>query len=481
MISSYLIPQPSGYIEGRWISDSKDKFNVFNPATGESLAEISNMDGSDVLVAIEAASRELLNFPAKEKRQQWLSSIANGMRSHKNELARIITLEQGKPLKESVVEVEYAAGFFDFFSTQLDELVPYGLSKKIRGSKWTIRFRPAGVVGLITPWNFPLAMISKKLSAALASGCTVVAKPADLTPLSAIALWQIAQEAGLPPGRLNLILGKAGPIGEVFCKHPLMRVISFTGSTVIGQKLLECAAFHVKRFSLELGGNAPFIVFEDGDLDAAVSALVANKFRCAGQTCVCANRIYVQENVQSTFLERLSKKLKVLKSGNGMDPASDIGPLINRKAFDKVASHVKDALARGASRLVGYDPEPPRNSWGFYYPPTLLSGVSQEMAVFREETFGPVIAVKSFCSDKEVIDLANETNYGLAAYLFTRNEERAHDCIEKLLFGHVGINTATGPIPEAPFGGMKHSGFGREGGLEGLLEFCEVQTSVNSI
>jgi succinate-semialdehyde dehydrogenase/glutarate-semialdehyde dehydrogenase len=336
------------------------------------------------------------------------------------------------------------------------------------------------VVGLITPWNFPLAMFSKKLSAALAAGCSVVARPASLTPLSAIAFWHLADRVGIPPGVLNLVIGQSKPIATTLYEHPHVRVISFTGSTDIGRLLASQAGGQVKRVAMELGGNAPFIVFEDADLTAAADALVANKFRCGGQTCVCANRVYVHQTVEEEFVGLVQTRVARLKVGNGLDPETDIGPLINRGAFDKVARHVKDALQKGARRIVGHDPQRPEHDWGCYYPATLLIGGRQDMRVFQEETFGPVIAVATFGSEDEAIRLANDTRSGLAAYVFTRDHERAERCVRRLSFGHVGLNTGTGPTPEAPFGGMKESGFGREGGLEGLLEFCEVQTVVKA-
>jgi succinate-semialdehyde dehydrogenase/glutarate-semialdehyde dehydrogenase len=379
-----------------------------------------------------------------------------------------------------LAEVDYSAGFYRFFADQLDHLRPRALAARIRDCGWTVAHRPAGVAGLITPWNFPLAMFSKKLSAAVAAGCSIVARPASLTPLSAIAFWSLAERIGIPPGRLNLVLGRSAPIGKALCDHPLVRVISFTGSTEIGQLLLSQTAAHIKRVAMELGGNAPFIIFEDADLDAAAEGLVANKFRCGGQTCVCANRVYVHERVQADFVDLLALRVARLKVGDGLDPTTDIGPLINRAAFDKVTSHVADALSKGATRIVGDDPDRPEHDWGCFYPPTLLTNAHQDMRIFREETFGPLIAIASFGSEDDVIVQANDTRFGLAAYVFTRDAERAMRCAERLAFGHVGLNTGTGPTPEAPFGGMKQSGFGREGGLEGLTEFCETQTVVQA-
>jgi len=280
-----------------------------------------------------------------------------------------------------------------------------------------------------------------------------------------------------PPGQFNLVIGHAAPIGDVFCAYPAVRLISFTGSTEVGKLLAEKTAPHLKRLALELGGNAPFIVFDDADIESAAAALIANKFRCAGQTCVCTNRVYVHQRIAGPFVEAVRERASKLKVGNGMDPDTDIGPLINRAGFDKVSRHVNDALSQGAERVLGTDPPAPPGEWGCFYPPTILTNVTPQMLPFREETFGPVIAVATFESEDDAIAQANGTPYGLASYLFTRDPERAQRVRTALCFGHVGINTGAGPTPEAPFGGMKESGYGREGGLDGLFEFCETQTS----
>jgi succinate-semialdehyde dehydrogenase/glutarate-semialdehyde dehydrogenase len=404
-----------------------------------------------------------------------LTEIAAGLLGHKEELARIITLEHGKPLKEGVVEVEYSAGFFTFFARSLDRIRPELLPERPRNLRWQVHHRPAGVAGLITPWNFPLAMLAKKLAPALGAGCGIVTKPASQTPLTAIALYELMHRIGLPAGRVNLVTGKAGPIGKVLCRHPAVRVISFTGSTEVGKLLAEGAAPYLKRMALELGGNAPFIVFDDADADQAAEALMANKFRAGGQTCVCTNRVYVQAGIAERFSRAVADRTARLKVGDGLSADTDIGPLIDRNGFDKVAAHVADALRRGATRLVGSDPPRPANDWAAFYPPTVLTGVTPEMLVCREETFGPVVAISRFSGELQVVELANSTPYGLAAYVFTCDAARAERVIARLRFGHVGLNTGTGPAPEAPFGGMKESGFGREGGIEGLLEFCETQ------
>ncbi|HZP84346.1 MAG TPA: NAD-dependent succinate-semialdehyde dehydrogenase [Chthonomonadaceae bacterium] len=475
-MESPLLPRFAGYIAGQWTTAASGRtLAVHNPATGELLAEVPDMAEAETQAAIEAGARAFAQPPPLEQRREWLRAITALLLEHKEELARIITLEQGKPLAESRTEVEYSAGFYRFCAEQIESIAPKTLAERIRGCEWTVYYRPAGVAGAITPWNFPLAMLAKKLSAAIAAGCSVVAKPADLTPLSAIAFWHLAERAGVTPGILNLVIGRPAPIGKLLCEHPAVRVLSFTGSTAVGKLLLQQTAPYVKRLALELGGNAPYIVFEDADIEAAVTALMANKFRCAGQTCVCTNRVYAHEAILPRFVEAVGARIAALKVGNGLDEGVEIGPLINRAAFEKVNRHVTDALNRGAQRVVGQTPEPPRKEWGCFYPPTLLTAMRQEMLAFQEETFGPVVSVASFHSEDEVLALANGTPYGLASYLFTRDEARAARCAERLQFGHVGINTGTGPTPEAPFGGMKQSGIGREGGLEGMLEFCEPQ------
>jgi succinate-semialdehyde dehydrogenase/glutarate-semialdehyde dehydrogenase len=433
------------------------------------------MGAAETEAAIESAASVLEPEPPLNERRGWLMKIHDRLLEQKLELARIITLEHGKPFKESVAEVEYTAVFFGFFADQIDHLGPKTLSNRICNCRWTIHHRPAGVAGLITPWNFPLAMLGKKLAPAIAAGCASVIKPASQTPLSTIALGHIAEGAGIPAGRINILIGHSGLIGETLCRHPAVRIISFTGSTEIGKLLASQTAPHVKRLAMELGGNAPFIVFNDADPERASDALIANKFRAGGQTCVCANRVFVQSGIAERFTASVARRVAELKVGNGMNPDTDIGPLIDRAGFDKVAAHVTDAIARGAKRLVGADPPRPEQDWGAYYPPTVLAGVTAEMLVCREETFGPVVAISTFRTDDEVVNLANSTPYGLAAYLFTSDTDRAKWIISRLRFGHVGLNTGTGPTPEAPFGGMKESGYGREGGVEGLMEYCETQ------
>ena len=472
-----LLENCLGYVNGQWVgAKGGGSSAVHNPATGDWLADVPDMGSEETTEAVEFAALAMDDPAPPDERRRWLQALASLLGEHCEALARIITVEHGKPLRESLAEVDYSAAFFRFFAGQIDHLESRELTESIRNCRWTVYHRPAGVAGLITPWNFPLAMLAKKLSAALAAGCGTVARPPRLAPLSAVAFWCLADQTDIPPGMLNLVPGGAAAIGKVLCEHPLVRVVSFTGSTKTGQILAAQTASHVKRLAMELGGNAPFIVFEDADLEAAADGLIANKFRAGGQTCVCANRVYVHRDVERAFVDLLAPRVAALKVGNGLDEQTDVGPLINLAAFDKVAGHVDEALARGAERLVGNDPERPREDWGCFYPPTLLTGAQQDMRVFREETFGPVVAVATFDSEDDVIRLANDTSSGLAGYAFTRDASRARRCADGLRFGHIGLNTGTGPAPQAPFGGMKQSGFGREGGLEGLFEFCEPQT-----
>lgn len=477
MISSQLLPQIGGYIDGRWRSDTAGSpLRIFNPATGELLAEIPSLGAQETTLAVEIGAAAMRHTSSLGERKVWLHALADGLSANRDELGRIITLEQGKPLAEGVAEVDYAASFFSYFAGHVSALEPRVVNNDCGKLTWTVAHRPAGVAGLITPWNFPLAMLAKKVSAAVGAGCAVVAKPSELTPLSAMALWTLLDRLDMPRGLMNLVVGDPAPIGTVLCRHPAVRVLSFTGSTEIGRVLSMQSANHVKRLALELGGNAPFVVFDDVDVELAADALVPNKFRAGGQTCVCTNRVYVQRNISGAFVDALAERVRRLRVGDGMQPGTDIGPLINRAAFDKVDRHVRDALAKSATRVVGHDAKPPEHNWGNFYPATLLTGVTPEMMVCQEETFGPVVSLSEFSDEDAVVDACNSTIYGLAAYVFTDDAERAQQVIARLAFGHVGLNTGNGPAAHAPFGGMKQSGFGREGGLEGLLEYCEMQT-----
>ena len=476
-VVSPLLPHLHGYVAGRWLdSAGSSSIAVHNPATGELLATVPATSADSVEAAIAAGKALLAEPPTLAQRSAWLTKIASLLQEHADELGRIITLEHGKPWREGKAEASYAAGFFRFCADNIEALAPRSVEGVARGGSWTVHHRPAGVVGLITPWNFPLGMIAKKLSAAIAAGCPSVIKPASKTPLTMIALFTLLdRELALPAGFVNLVLGSPSVIGKVLCEHPDVPVLSFTGSTDVGKQLIEATKPRVKRLSLELGGNAPFVVFADADLEAAADQLIANKFRGGGQTCVCTNRVLADQAIAEPFAELVRLRVQKLKLGNGMDADTDIGPLIDRAGWTKVHEHVTDALQRGARLVHGEKAKAPQGNLEAYYPPTVLSKVTADMACWREETFGPLVPIAEFSSEEQAIEQANDTEYGLAAYVFTRDGERAARVIARLQFGHVGWNTGNGPTPEAPFGGMKESGYGREGGLEGMHEFTEVQ------
>jgi succinate-semialdehyde dehydrogenase/glutarate-semialdehyde dehydrogenase len=482
MIRSHLLPHFEGFIAGRW-RQTRERLAVTNPFDGEILAEVPSMGGSEALSAVRAAAATLETPLPVERRRALLQDLAAMVRAERSEIGRIITLENGKPLSEGIAEAEYGAGFYEFAARNLHRLESRTLSERPRDHVWTVHYRPAGVAGLITPWNFPFAMVAKKLAAAMAAGAPSVIKPAEKTPLSMIALFTMLERIEAPPGFVNLVIGDAEQIGRVFCTHPAVRVISFTGSTEVGKILLAQSAPHCKRVTLELGGNAPFLVFEDADLNRAADHLVQNKLRAGGQTCVCANRILVQRSVADAFERALVEQLQPLRVGNGLDEGVAVGPMIDRAGHDKVNRHLEDALARGA-RAVFRGDLPSVSSQagmkvrtgGWFFPPTVVRGARPGMLCAREETFGPLFPFFEFEDEEEAVRMANDTEFGLAAYLFTEDGARAERVIPRLCYGHVGHNTGTGPTPEAPFGGMKESGLGREGGLEGLLDFVEIQT-----
>ncbi len=480
MIESDLLPHLQGYIDGCWTgADSDRRLSVVNPATGAELAAVPAMGRAETDRAIDAADRALAEGASIEQRRRWLEQIEQLLVDNKREIGRILTMEHGKPWGEAQVEVEYAAGFFRFCARHVEALAPRTLEERPKNCSWTVHYRPAGVAGLVTPWNFPIGMIAKKLSAALAADCTCVLKPSAKTPLTMIALFTLLErELDLPAGKVNLVTGPASEIGDALCEHPAVSIISFTGSTKVGTELIRKTADQVKRLALELGGNAPYLVFEDADLDGAADQLMTNKFRGGGQTCVCANRILVQDSIAKDFAERVATHTGKLKLGNGLDDGVTLGPLIDRSGYDKVRRHVVDALEQSAVAVAGGDPGPLAEEYKAFFPPTVLRKVTPAMACSREETFGPLVSILEFDDEAEAVRLGNDTEFGLAAYLFTGDDGRAERVTQALRFGHVGVNTGASPTPEAPFGGMKQSGYGREGGLEGLFEFVEPQTVV---
>jgi succinate-semialdehyde dehydrogenase/glutarate-semialdehyde dehydrogenase len=475
MIESDLLPQFSGYIAGQWTGPSEGKaIPVANPANGETLAELASQGRSETLRAIDVAEASLGEPASLEKRQEWLRRIVEALQANREEIGRILTQEHGKPLGEAQGEVDYAAGFFRYAADNIHELGPRTLDEQPKDCTWTVHHRPAGVVGLITPWNFPIGMIAKKLSAALAADCACVIKPSSKTPLTMLALFTLLdRHLDLPKGKVNLVVGSADPITSALFEHSAVRIVSFTGSTEVGRRLIEQSAPGVKRLTLELGGNAPYVVFDDADLDHAADQLIGNKFRGGGQTCVCANRVFVHRRVADAFADKVAERVKTMTVGDGMDKATSIGPLIDDNAVDKVRRHVQDALDKGAKRVFEADTSGLR---GTYYPPTVLADVPSEAICNDEETFGPLVPLIPFGDEAELVEAANDTDFGLAAYVFTEDSERGQRVIRQLKFAHAALNTGTGPTPEAPFGGMKQSGYGREGGIEGLFEFTEAQT-----
>jgi succinate-semialdehyde dehydrogenase/glutarate-semialdehyde dehydrogenase len=461
------------YIDGDWVGEPR--MPVFDKATGEEIARVPDMGAEETSAAIAAAHRA---FPAwskllaKERSKivrRWYELIVE----HADELALLLTREQGKPLAEARGEIIYGANFVELFAEEAKRVYGETIPTHKADARVIVMKQPIGVVGAITPWNFPSAMITRKVSPALAAGCTVVVKPAEDTPLSALALAELAQRAGVPKGVFNVVTGKNPvPIGRALTDSPLVRMITFTGSTEVGKILMEQAARTVKRVGMELGGNAPFIVFDDADIDRAVAGLIASKFRNAGQTCVCANRVLVQDGVYDTFADKLTAAVRKLKVGSGMDAGVTVGPLINKEAVKKVEEHVADAIAHGAKAVTGGKPSA---LGGTFYEPTVLTGVTQEMKVAREETFGPVAPLFRFHTEEEALKMANDVPFGLAAYFFTRDMGRCWRVAEALEYGIVGVNEGITSTEIAPFGGWKESGIGREGSHHGIEEFLEMK------
>ena len=459
-------------IAGRWVEADASGIAVTNPATGETIAHVPRLGRAEAAEAIAAAAAAMPAWAAltAKARSVVLRRWFDLMMAHQEDLAKIMTAEQGKPLGESKGEIAYAASFIEWFAEEGkraygDVIPPHQADRRILVLK-----QPVGVAAAITPWNFPAAMITRKAGPALAAGCGIVVKPASSTPLTAVALAVLAEEAGLPAGLLSVITGKASELAAEFTSNPTVRKLSFTGSTETGKELYAAAAQNVQKISLELGGNAPFIVLDDADLDAAVEGAIASKFRNAGQTCVCANRIYAQAGIHDAFVERLSARVKALKLGNGAEAGTDIGPMIDMAAVEKTEEHIADAVAKGATLVTGGE-----RKGGTFLTPALLTGVTAEMAVATEETFGPLAPVFRFETDAEVITAANATRFGLAAYFYGQNLGRVFRLAEALDYGMVGINTGILSTEVAPFGGVKESGIGREGSKYGLDEYLETK------
>lgn len=446
--------------------------DVADPSTGAIVGRVPLMDAAGTTRAVEAAERALPGWKrllAKE-RSRLLRRWYELMIENRDDLALIMTAEQGKPLAEAAGEIDYAAGYVEFYAEEAKRIAGETLPSPKDGARVLVTREAAGVVAAITPWNFPAAMITRKVAPALAVGCTAVVKPASETPLTALALARLAVRAGLPKGVLNVVTGKSSVVGDVLTSHPAVRVVSFTGSTEVGKKLIVQCASTVKKIYTELGGNAPFIVFDDADLDAAVEGVMISKFRNMGQTCVCANRIYAQAGIHDAFVQKLTAAVRKLKLGDGRAPGVTQGPLVNAKAVDKVEAHIADALAKGAKVVTGGA----RSSLGDnFFEPTILAGVTASMAVAREETFGPLAPVFRFETEEEAIRLANDTEFGLASYFYARDVGRIFRVAEGLQAGMVGINSGAISSELVPFGGVKESGNGREGSHHGIDEYIE--------
>ena len=463
------------YVDGQWAdADSKQTVVVSNPATGAAVGTIPRMGAAETRRAIEAADRALPAWRAKtgKERAAILRKWFDLMLANQDDLALIMTTEQGKPLAEAKGEIAYAASFIEWFAEEGkrvygDVIPPHQSDKRIVVVK-----QPVGVCGAITPWNFPAAMITRKVGPALAAGCTIVVKPATQTPFSALALAELAERAGVPRGVMSVVTGSAKEIGGELTGNPTVRKITFTGSTEVGRVLMQQSAQTVKKISLELGGNAPFLVFDDADLDAAVEGAMLSKYRNAGQTCVCANRILVQDRVYDAFARKLADKVKALKVGPGTEAGVNIGPLIDANAVAKVEEHIEDAVSKGAKVVMGGK----RHALGgLFFEPTLLTEVDPRMKITREETFGPVAPLFRFATEEQGVTMANDTEFGLASYFYARDIGRIWRVGEGLESGIVGINTGIISTEVAPFGGVKQSGIGREGSKYGIEEFLEVK------
>ena len=464
-------------IGGDWVAGS-GRFEVTDPATGHVLADVANLGPVDCHNAIVAADKAWGPWRGKTAKERatimmrWYALLVQ----HADDLARIMTAEQGKPLPEARGEVVYGASFIEWFAEEAKRVYGETIPTTDNNKRYLVIKQPIGVCAAITPWNFPIAMITRKVAPALAAGCTVVIKPAEQTPLSALAVAELALRAGMPAGVLNVVTADAAnsiELGKVLCSSPVVRHLSFTGSTEVGRILAAQCAPTIKKLSLELGGNAPFIVFDDADLDSAAEGALVSKYRNAGQTCVCANRLYVQDAVYDQFVGKLAQKAQGIKVGNGFEAGVNQGPLIDDQAIAKVQAHVADALAKGARVVVGGGPVPGLGER--FYTPTVLADVTSDMLCAKEETFGPVAPVFRFKTEAEVIELANATEFGLASYFYSRDVGRVFRVGEALEYGMVGINTGLISVAEVPFGGVKQSGLGREGAHQGMDDYVELK------
>ncbi len=463
------------YIDGEWTdAGARREIAVTNPATGQLLGSVPDVGANGARAAIDAAAAAFPGWRRRTagERATILRRLHELMLANQDDLARLMTAEQGKPLAEARGEIAYAAAFLAWFSEEARRVYGDVIPGHQPDRRIVVIKQPVGVVASITPWNFPAAMIARKIGPALATGCTIICKPAEQTPFSALAMAELGQRAGLPPGVLNVITGEAPAIGGELTTSPVVRKLSFTGSTEVGKLLLKQCADTVKKVSLELGGNAPFIVFDDADLDAAVEGALISKYRNSGQTCVCTNRFLVQAGIYDAFAERLAQRVAELRVGDGLSGDSDQGPLIDEQAVAKVEAHIADALAHGARILTGGARHP---LGGTFFQPTVLADTTPAMRIAREETFGPVAPLFRFATEAEAIAMANDTEYGLAAYVYTRDHGRAWRVPEALEYGMVGLNTGLISTEVAPFGGVKQSGLGREGSRYGIDDYVEIK------
>ncbi|MBI1365994.1 MAG: succinate-semialdehyde dehydrogenase [Alphaproteobacteria bacterium] len=462
------------YIDGRWMKAGGDVIEVTNPASGKTVGSVPKFGRAETAAAIDAAHRAFADWRARPaaERAEFCRKIYESLMANQDDLGRILTIEMGKPLAEAKGEVAYAANFFKWFGEEARRVYGDVIPSPWKDKRIVVTKEPVGVVGSITPWNFPTAMIARKAAAALATGCTIVCKPASQTPYSALAYGVIAEEIGLPKGVLNVITGSASAIADEMCENPKVRKITFTGSTEVGKALASNAMKHMKRVSMELGGNAPFIVFDDADLDRAVQGALASKYRNSGQTCVCSNRLLIQSGVYDAFAEKFAKAVAKMKVGDGLEAGVEQGPLIDEAGVAKVEEHIADATRKGASVLLGGH----RHKLGHtFFEPTVLTGVTENMLVAKEETFGPLAPLFRFDSEEDAIRMANDTEYGLACYFYTQDLGRAWRVMEALEYGIVGINEGIISTEVAPFGGVKESGTGREGSKYGLEDYLNIK------
>jgi succinate-semialdehyde dehydrogenase / glutarate-semialdehyde dehydrogenase len=459
-------------INGEEIGSDLPKVEVTNPATSEVVATIPKGGKSEAVSAADAAYNAFRDWSQHSvyERSELIRKWYDLINEHKEDLAQTMTMEQGKPLKEALGEIQYANGFISWYAEEGKRVYGEQIPATQRNKRLFVSKQPVGVVAVITPWNFPAAMITRKVAPALATGCTVVIKPANLTPLTALKMAALAEKAGIPKGVINIVTGDSKAIGEAWLEDTRVRKLTFTGSTEVGRQLMKGSADTIKKISLELGGHAPSIVMDDCDINKAVEGVVASKFRNAGQTCVCSNRVYVHEDIAEEFTQKLVEKVSELKVGNGLEEGVDIGPLIDEGAVEKVQKHIDDAVSKGAKVVIGG-----KAGEGLFFEPTVLTDVSEDMLCMTDETFGPLAPISTFKTQEEAIERANNSIYGLAAYVFTENIQKGIQICEQLEYGIVGLNDGVPSTPQAPFGGFKQSGLGREGGHHGIEEYLEVK------